>query len=137
MSSPVQAHSKAIWRDSALGALVNQPSAMYLKRDGSDVVLSADRPENFAFFKLDADDWLLDLTPVYLIFDGLGDIVLSSAGPAAAILVADGADIAISTDLTQSPVADLYADLTGDTWVVPRSASRLDAVQVGDDVTFY
>jgi hypothetical protein len=33
MPSPVQAHSKAIWRDSALGALVGVPAPAYLVYD--------------------------------------------------------------------------------------------------------
>jgi hypothetical protein len=63
MPSPVQAHSKAIWRDSALGALVGVPAPAYLVYDGPDVVLSAVGPEQLVFYQLDGDDYvLIDLT---------------------------------------------------------------------------
>jgi hypothetical protein len=57
------AHSKAIWRDSALGAAVGTPSPIYLRYDGADVVLSPLGPEQLVFYQLDGDDYvLIDLT---------------------------------------------------------------------------
>jgi hypothetical protein len=140
MPSAVQAHSKAIWRDSALGADMHQPTPIYLKHDGADVVFSSDRPEELAFYQIDAngDYVLIDLLkPGYLVFSG-SDYTIDAVGPAVAVLMADGADITISTDLTQIQVADLYYDVGGaDVWIVRRDAARLDAVQVGDDVQLY
>jgi hypothetical protein len=135
-----QAHSKAIFRDSALGALVHEPTSMYLRRFGSDVVLSPDRPEDFVMYDIagDGNYVMTDLTPVYLVSDGAGGFTFDQVGPAIALLVDDGAgNVVISPDLSATPVADLFFDTAGNLLVVPRAADRLDAVQVGNDVAFY
>jgi hypothetical protein len=140
MSSPVQAHSKAIFRDSALGALVNMPTPIYLRRSGSDVVLSPDRPEDFAMYDVAGDGSYVttDLTPVYVVSDGAGGYAVNQVGPAIALLVDDGAGgVVISTAITATPIADLFYDIDGNLLVVLRTADRLDGVQLGDDVFFY
>jgi hypothetical protein len=140
MFSPVQAHSKAIFRDSALGALVNQPTPIYLRRSGSDVVLSPDRPEDFVMYDVagDGNYVMTDLTPVYLVTDGAGGIAINQVGPAIAVLANDGAGgVVVSFDLTATPGADLFYDTSGNLLIVLRSADRLDVAQVGDNVSFY
>jgi hypothetical protein len=134
------AHSKAIWRDSALGAAVQQPTPMYLRRSGLDVVLSPDRPEDFVMRDVagDGNYVMIDLTPVYLVSDGAGGYTFNQVGPAIALLIDDGSgNVVISSDLTATPIADLFYDASGSLYVVPRDADRLDAVQLGADVTFY
>jgi hypothetical protein len=134
------AHSKAIWRDSALGADMHQPTPIYLRRSGSDVVLSPDRPEDFVMYDIagTGEYVMTDLTPVYLVSDGAGGLTFDQVGPAIALLVDDGAGgVVISFDLTATPIADLFYDTAGNLLVVPRAADRLDAVEVGDDVFFY
>jgi hypothetical protein len=50
MSSPVQAHSKAIFRDATAGALIDAPTRMYLVDAGAGAVtLSAVGPEAYVF----------------------------------------------------------------------------------------
>jgi hypothetical protein len=139
MPSPVQAHSKAIFRDSVRRALVNSPTPMYLQFDGDDVVFSATLPEQLAFYRLESggDYVLLDVTRrAFIVYDG-SDLTIDDVGPAVAIFVATEEDIVLSTDLSLEPVADLYYDPTGDLWVVPRTSPRLHAAQVGADIYLY
>jgi hypothetical protein len=139
MSSP-QAHSKAIWRDSALGAAIGAPVPVYLHRSGSDVVLSTDRPEDFVMYDVagNGNYVMTDLTPVYLVSDGAGGFTFNQVGPAIALLVDDGnGNVVISTNLAATPVADLFYDIDGNLLVLLRTADRLDGVQLGDDVFFY
>jgi hypothetical protein len=70
--------------------------------------------------------------------DGAGGYTFNQVGPAIAQLVDDGSGNAvISTDLTATPIADLFYDASGNLYVVPRDVDRLDAVQLGADVSFY
>lgn len=62
MPSPVQAHSKAFWRDSALGAAIDTPVVAYIITDSPDRVFSMTRPETAAFVN--------DGTGTYVLTDG-------------------------------------------------------------------
>jgi hypothetical protein len=132
-------HSKALWRESSDSGAVLGAVPIYFIADGSDVIPSLTGPERFVFYDVEGDGsyHLLDLTPVYIVADG-SDYAVNQVGPAVAIFADDGAGgIEFTTDLTRTPVADLFYDAGGDLWLVPRTTDRLDAVQLGGGIQLY
>lgn len=125
MTSPVQAHSKAIWRDRGAAAAVPTSSALFWRADGSDVRLLAARPEDFVFRDPIGDGHyrFLSVTPTYLAADGSGGLVVNQVGP-------------MGVTLTDVP-ADLLFDVAGSLCLVAQCADRLDAVQTGADIAIY
>jgi hypothetical protein len=134
------AHSKAIWRDSALGALVGTPVPVYLVDDGSgNVVPSFTGPAAYAFVDVagDGNVRLTRLAPLVLT-DVSGSLELHTSGIAAAIMVDDGAgNLIATTTIRQTPTADFLADTGGDVWLVRRPWPQLTAVQVSGNIVFY
>lgn len=105
----------------------------HIVASGSDFAIATTGGERLVYVHMEdgTDDYrLLDLTPVYLVASG-SDYVLSTTGPAAAIYVASGSDLELSTDLTQTPAADLFYDPAGTLCAIRRSALRLSAFQLG------
>lgn len=136
---PTQAHSKAIWRESSGSGAVLDASPMFLVRSGADIDFSATGPEAFAFYDIDGsgDYTLLDLTPVFIVAAG-ADLDVNTVGPAAAVMADDGAGgIEITTDLSRTPIADLFFETGGDLVVVLRTRDRLEAALVGGNIQLY
>ncbi len=134
-----QTHGLTLWTEPAGSGGAPGVVAVYFVKSGSDWTFSTTGPEQGAFIDVENNESyvLIDLTPVYLVADG-GDFSVDQVGPAAAIFVDDGSgDPMFSTDLTLTPIADLFFDPSGDLWLVRRTAERLHAVQVRGDVQLY
>lgn len=146
-----QAHGSGIWQEPAgAGATPAVVAAVLVKSggtltvvgpDGATVAASVTLPEELAYgvVKQNGEYTLLDLTPLYVAAVG-ADLVLGTTGPAAAIFAdGGGSDIELTTDLTRTPVADVYDDENagGNRWLVRRPLSRLNAVRVRGAVHLY
>jgi hypothetical protein len=139
--SPVNtARGSTLWRESSGSGVVQSAVPMYLVHDGSgNVVFSAAGPEELAYFGPFGDGaaTLLDLTPGFIVASG-GGYAINAVGPAAAILVDDGAGgLTISTNLALSPAADVLFDTTGAPWIIRRGAARLHAVAIAGNIQLY
>jgi hypothetical protein len=136
-----QSHGATIWREPAGSGAVPSAVRVYFVPDGAGgVTISTTGPERYAAYDVaqDGNYTLLDLTPVYLVSDGAGGYQPSLSGPAIALLVDDGASgVTVSTNLSLTPIADLFYDTGGDLWLVRRTCPRLEAVQVGSNVYTY
>jgi hypothetical protein len=136
---PNQSHGSNLWSESAGSGGVPAAVPAYFVKDGADWTISLVGPEQGAFVDVEQNGnyTFLDLTPVYITADG-ADFTINQVGPAAAILIDDGAgNPTLSTDLTETPIADLYYDPAGNLWLVRRTCPRLHAVQVSGNITFY
>ena len=131
-------HGGALWSEQQGSGVAAAARPAFLVKDGADVVFDLVGPDELAFYNLEGSDYtLVDLTPVYIVADG-ADLTFDQVGPAIAILADGGAgDLELTTDLSRTPIADLFFDAAGDLWVVPRTTSRLHAISMAGGIQLY
>lgn len=133
-----QAHGSSLWQEPAGSGATPAVAPVFLVRDGADWIFSATGPAGAVPIDVagDADYDLITDTPEYLVASG-ADFDISASGPATALLVADGADLAISTTMTDTAAASLFDDTGGNPCAVRPTRNTLHAVQVRGDVILY
>lgn len=143
--SPVRvARSNSLWPQRAGLGGIPTPSQLFIVKDpahAGDITLSSTGPSDYQFIDVarDGDRWLMDLTRHPVLVVSGSDFAVSDTGPAQLIIIADPAhpgDITPSTDLTQTPVADLMYDSGGDLWVVLRICTRVEPFALAGNVSF-